>query len=83
MSLTRHITTRTLLLLLTCNLSLLPRTPLSTHRKFTDELRDRYGVRASFQLIRNAGHHLYMDNVGHFHSVIDSWLEKEHLCGSI
>ena len=45
-------------------------------KKFIEDLNTNFGVNASFKLIRNAGHHLYMDNAGHFHSVIDTWLQE-------
>lgn len=45
-------------------------------RKFVDALKNDFQVDASYAVVRNAGHHLYMDNTGHFHSAVDSWLQK-------
>lgn len=34
------------------------------------------GKDVHLEIIPNAGHHLYMDNVDHFHSVLRQWKEK-------
>jgi pimeloyl-ACP methyl ester carboxylesterase len=45
-------------------------------RKFADVLKGDLGTEVTFATIRNAGHHLYMDNAGQFHSTIDTWMQK-------
>jgi pimeloyl-ACP methyl ester carboxylesterase len=44
-------------------------------KAFVEELRAQ-GVPACFRAVRGAGHHLYLDNSGHFHALIDAWLQE-------
>lgn len=34
------------------------------------------GHNAKCMIIKNSGHHLYLDNVNDFHSTINKWLEE-------
>lgn len=41
--------------------------------------RDLHGLDATFRLIRNAGHHIYMDNPHEFHQSVMEWLAERGL----
>jgi hypothetical protein len=35
-----------------------------------------HGVDATFAVVPQAGHHLYLDNTEEFHRVVDAWMRK-------